>query len=93
MNVTDFWPMAREYSVWNAAVTALQYWTAELKTHVLSSTIEQVYNTFFYSPSTHVLCQQSEEVLFSHFMTTLNAAIESKLALEDKGYDSGSEKF
>ena len=25
MNVTDYWPMAREYSVWNAAVAALQF--------------------------------------------------------------------
>ena len=31
MNVTDYWPMAREYSVWNATVAALQFWTADLK--------------------------------------------------------------
>ena len=41
----------------------------------------------------HLLCQQSEEVLFIHFMTTLNAAFESKLTLEDKGYENGSENF
>ena len=41
MNVTDYWPMAREYSVWNAAVAALQFWTAEPEAHVLSSVIEQ----------------------------------------------------
>ena len=92
MNVTDYWPMAREYSVWNATVAALQFQTADLKAHVLSSTIEQVYNTF-YSTSTHLLCQQSDEVLFSHFMTTLNAAFESKLMLEYEGYKSGSENF
>ena len=34
--------MAREYSLWNAAVAALQFWTADLKAHVLSSAIEQV---------------------------------------------------
>ena len=61
--------MAREYSVWNAAVAALQFWTADLEVHVLSSTIEQVYNAFFYSTSLHLLCQQSDEILFSHFMT------------------------
>ena len=44
-------------------------------------------------PSTHLLCQQSGEILFSHFMTTLNAAFESKLAMEDKGYGSGSKNF
>ena len=61
MNVTDYCPMAREYSVWNAAVATLQFWTADCKVHVLSSTIEQVYNAFFYSISTHLLFQQSDE--------------------------------
>ena len=32
-----------------------------------------------------MLCQQPEEVLFSHFVTTLNAVFESKLTLEDEG--------
>ena len=45
---------------------------------------------FFYTTSMH---QQSEEVLFSCFMTTLNAGFENKLALEDVGYESGSENF
>ena len=93
MNVTDCWLMDREYSVWNAAVAALQSWTADLKAHILSSTIEQVYKAFYYSTSTHILCQQSDEILFSHFMTTLNAAFESKLALQGKGYKSGSKNF
>ena len=73
--------MAREYSVWNATVAALQFWTADLKAHVLSSAIEQVCNTFFYSTSMHLLHQKSDEVLFIHFMTTLNAAFESKICL------------
>ena len=93
MNVTDYWPMAREYSVWNAAVAALQFWTVDLEAHVLTSAIEQVYNAYFYSTSTHLLCQQSGEILFSCFVTTLNAAFESKLALEDKGYESISKNF
>ena len=93
MNVTDYWPMARKYSIWNTAVAALQFWTADLKVHVLSSTIEHVYNAFFYSTSTHLLCQQSDEVLFGHFVTILNAAFESKFTLEDEGYESSSENF
>ena len=93
MNDTDYWPVAREYSVWNATVAALQFWTTDLEDHVLSSTIEQVYNAFFYSTSTHLLHQQSDEVLFGCFMTTLNATSESKLTLEDKEYESGSENF
>ena len=48
MNTTDYWQMAREYSVWNAAIAALQFWTADLKAHALSSTIEEeVYTAFF----------------------------------------------
>ena len=93
MNVTDYWPMARKYLIWNTTVAVLQFWTGDLKNHVLSSTIEQVYNAFFYPPSTHLLHQQSEEVLFSCFVTTLNAAFESNLTLEDDGYESGSENF
>ena len=93
MNATDYWPMAREYSVWNATVASLQFWTADPETHVLGSAIEQVYNAFFYSTSTHLLCQQSDEILFGYFTTTLNAAFESKLALEDEGYESSSKNF
>ena len=85
--------MAREYSIWNAAVAALQFWTADLKAHILSSATEQVYNAFFYSTSTHLLCKQSDEILFSHFMTTLNATFENKLALEDEDYESHSVNF
>ena len=40
-----------------------------------------------------MLCQQSHEVLFGHFVTTLNTTSESKLTLEDEGYDSGSKNF
>ena len=93
MDPVHYWPMAREYSVLNNAIAALQFWTADLKAHILSSAIEQVYNAFFYSTSTYMLHQQSDEVLFTHFVTTLNTAFESKLALEDKGYDSGVKTF
>ena len=60
MNAMDYWSLAREYSIWNAAVAALQFWTADLEAHVLSSTIEQVYAAFFYTTSMQLLHQQSE---------------------------------
>ena len=91
MDVADYWPMAREYFIWNAAVASLQFWTADLETITLGTAIEEVFSALFYTTSTYTLCQQSDEILFSHFVTTLNAAFEWKLALEDKGYDSGSE--
>ena len=93
MTATDYWLFVREYSIWNATVATSQFWSADLEPHVLSSTIKQVYTAFFYTTSMHLLCQQSEKVLFGHFMTTLNAAFESKLTLEDEGYESGSENF
>ena len=73
--------------------SSIEILTADLEVHVLSNAIEQVYNAFFYTTSMHLLQQQSEAVLFGHFVTTLNAAFESKLALEDKGYESVSENF
>ena len=91
MIVTEYKLLAREYSIWNATVAPLQFWTADLEGHVLSSAIEQVYNTFFYTTSMHLLCQLFEEVLFGCFVTMLNAVFESKLTLEDEGYESESE--
>ena len=40
MDATDYWPFAREYSIWNTAVAALQFWMADLKSHILSDVIE-----------------------------------------------------
>ena len=85
--------MAREYSIWNAAIASLQFWTADLYTITLGTTIEEVYSAFFYTTSTYALHQQSDEILFGCFVTTLNTAFEQKLALEDEGYESGSENF
>ena len=93
MNITDIWPMGREYSVWNAAVAALQFWTVDLKAYILGMTIDQVFHAFFYLASTHILHQQSDKILFGHLVTMLNATFERKLASEDEGYKSRSENF
>ena len=76
MNVTDYWPMAREYSIWNATIASLQFWTADLDSVTLGIATDEVYSTFFYSTSTYTLHQQPDEILFGHFVTTLNAAFE-----------------
>ena len=93
MYIADYWPMGREYSIWNAAIVSLQFWTADLHTITLSTAIEEVYSAFFYTTSTYTLCKQSDEILFNHFITTLNVPFEWKLALEDEGYESSSENF
>ena len=74
MDIADYWPMAREYSIWNAAIASLQFWTADLNTITLSTAIEEVYSAFFYTTSTYTLHQQSDKILFGHFVAMLNAA-------------------
>ena len=44
-----------------------------------------MYSAFLCSTSSQQLRSTSEEVLFGHFMTTLNDAFEQELALEDEG--------
>ena len=63
MDAVDYWPMAREYSIWNAAIASLQFWTEDLNPVTLSRATECVYTTFFYSSMSHTLCQQSNETL------------------------------
>ena len=68
MNATDYWSLAKEYLIWNTAVAALQFWTADLKAHVLSSTIEEVYNAFFYTTSTCTYYTSNlKKFYFGHF--------------------------
>ena len=93
MDATDCWPFSREYSIWNTAVTALQFWMTDLEPLMLSNTIEMVYTVFFCSDAAQHVRYISEEILFSHFVTTLNDAFEGELALEDIGYESGSESL
>ena len=37
MDAMHYWPFAQEYSICNAAVVALPFWTAELEPHILSN--------------------------------------------------------
>ena len=76
MDATHYWLLAREYSIWNAAVSALQFWMADLDPQTLSNAIEWVYTAFFCSNSAQQLRTIAEEILFSCFVTTLNDAFE-----------------
>ena len=93
MDATPYWPFAREYSIWNTAVAALQFWMADLEPQTLSNVIDWVYTAFLCSTSAQQLRNISEEVLFVHFVITLNDAFEWEPALEDEGYDSGTENL
>ena len=72
MDTTDYWLMAPEYSIWNAAIASLQFWTENLDPVTLGIATECVYITFFYTSTSQMLCQQSDETLFGHFVIALN---------------------
>ena len=91
MNITDYWPKVREYCIWNATIASLQFWTADLDPITISRATEEVYSVFFYSTSTHTLHQQSDKILFGHFVIALNAAFDQQLSLADEGYESCSD--
>ena len=88
MNTADYWLMARKYSIWNATIASLQLWTEDLDPVTLGRVTKHVYTAFFYSPSSHMLCQQSDKILFGHFIIALNAAFDQQLSLADEGYKS-----
>ena len=40
IDTTNYWSFARQYSIWNAAVAALQFWMADLEPENLNNAIE-----------------------------------------------------
>ena len=91
METAEYWLMTREYSIWNAAIASLQFWTEDPDPVALGIATECIYTTFFWTSTSHTLCQQSEETLFEHFVIALNAAFTQQLSLADEGYESGSD--
>ena len=59
MDTADYWmpqmAMAQEYSIWNAAIASLQFWTEDLNPVTLGRATEHVYTTFFYTSTSHTL--------------------------------------
>ena len=72
-------------------MASLQSWTEDLDPVTLGTATERVYSTFFYSSTSHTLCQQSDETLFGYFVKALNEAFNQQLLLADEGYKSGSD--
>ena len=90
MDAADYWLMAREYGIWNAAIESLQLWAEALDLITLGIASEHVYTHFFWTSTSHTLCQLSDEVLFGHFVLALNSAFHQQLSFADEGYESGS---
>ena len=40
MDTADYWPMAGEYSIWNAAIASLQFWTEDLNLNPFTLTYQ-----------------------------------------------------
>ena len=91
METAEYWPMACKYAIWNAAIASLQFWAEDLDPVTLGIASECIYTTFFWTPTSHTLCQLSEDVLFGCFVIALNAAFTQQLSLADEGYESGSD--
>ena len=91
METAEYWPMACKYAIWNATITSLQFWAEDLNLLTLSIASECICTTFFWTPTSHTLCQLSEDVLFGHFVIALNAAFTQQLSLADEGYKYGSD--
>ena len=83
--------MACKYAIWNATITSLQFWAEDLNLITLGIASVCVYTTFFWTPTSHTLCQLSEDVLFGCFVIALNAAFIQQLSLADEGYKSDSD--
>ena len=92
METEEYWLMAQEYGIWNAATASLQFWAEDLDPVTLGKASECVYYHFFWTPTSHTLHQLSKETLFGCFILALNAAFTQQLSLEDEGYESGSNK-
>ena len=90
METAEYWLMAQEYSIWNATIASLQFWAEDLDPVTLGIASEHVYNHFFWTSTSHTLCQLSEETLFRCFVLALNAAFTQQLSLADEGNESGS---
>ena len=90
METAEYWPMAHKYAIWNIAIASLQFWAEDLDLITLGIPSECIYTTFFWTPTSHTLCQLYEDVLFGHFVIALNAAFTQQLSLADEGYKSGS---
>ena len=91
METAEYWLMTCKYAIWNAAIATPKFWAEDLDLITLGIASECIYTTFFWTPTSHTLCQLPEDVLFGHFVIALNAAFTQQLSLADEGYKSGSD--
>ena len=47
----EYWPMAREYGIWNATIASLQFWAEDLDLVTLGDTSECIYQPLLLDPN------------------------------------------
>ena len=72
LQITGWWHKNIPYGM--PAIASLQFWTEDLNPVTLGRATESIYTTFFYTSTSHILCQQSDETLFGCFVIALNEA-------------------
>ena len=91
METAEYWLMTREYGIWNAAITSLQFWAEDLDPVTLGIASEHVYNHFFWDFNLpHPTPVIWRNFIWTCFVLALNAAFTQQLLLADEGYESGS---
>ena len=73
MNTTDYWLMAREYSIWNAAIASLQFWTEDLDPVTLGRATETCLHHIF---STYLI--HSTSSLMKYYLDVSNYILHSR---------------
>ena len=91
METAEYWLMAFKYAIWNATIVSLQFLAEDLNPITFGIASECIYTTFFWTPTSHTLCQLFEDILFGHFVIAVNVAFTQQLSLVDEGYESGSD--
>ena len=57
--------MAREYSIWNAAIASLQFWTADLDMITLGTAIEEVYSAVLHNINLYTMSAMWWNIIWS----------------------------
>ena len=94
METAEYWPMAREYGIWNAAIASLQFWAEDLDPVTLGRSFWTCILSFLLDPNQpHLMPSYPKKPYLGCFILALNAAFTQQLSLQDEGYESGSTKM
>ena len=92
METAEYWLMAHEYAIWNAAIASLQILGRRPQPNFPRHSLRMhLHHLLLGHLPAHTLCQLSEDVLYWMFVIALNGSIYPAVSLADEGYKSGSD--